>query len=185
MDWIVDWRGKDLADLDDHPPDLLPVLQCPTTWTELQAWMRRARLEGKHLALAYPQPIPEAPEVIWQRFVGLAKYLSRTQKTVTRSQLLEKLGMGDRTLQLAFQLLGDVGCQAQSTPFGFQLVWNLPNSLPSLPPSFPKRLEALLNWIQEERFRQQYFYAVPLPLIQRMAGEIRPSFTADTVETPH
>ena len=100
---LLDWRTPP-ARLPSRPA-ALQLRHCPRTWAELQAWFRRAQQEQVPLAIAYSPPTLTAPTELWQQLVGIAKYLSRTGKTATRQQLLEKLDLGDRPLQLGFRSL--------------------------------------------------------------------------------
>jgi putative exonuclease, RecJ-like len=82
------------------------VLQeCPTSWDELRSWFRQAQHNQQKLAIAYTLPPPVPPLQIWEQLIGIAKYLSRTSKPVTRQQLGQKLGISDTSLQLGLKTL--------------------------------------------------------------------------------
>ncbi|MDX2216136.1 MAG: single-stranded-DNA-specific exonuclease RecJ [Oculatellaceae cyanobacterium bins.114] len=162
---LLDWRhtpdpALKIAELATH--EILPLTHCPDSWDELQLWFRRAVREGRKLAIAYPAPSLEPPSEIWRRLVGIAKYLARTQQPVTRNQLLEKLGIGDRTLQLGFRSLQALGFEITSSESGFWMHWQThPAELNPL-----QGAEPFLAAIAEEQFRRRYFYEVPLPAIE-------------------
>ncbi|NJO43980.1 MAG: hypothetical protein HC865_26320, partial [Cyanobacteria bacterium RU_5_0] len=105
-----------------HLP-ILPIPSCPASWDEMQAWFRRAIQTGQNLAIAYPPPPTESPTDIWQHLVGIAKYLSRTGKMVTRAQLSETLGIGDRPLQIGFRTLKRFGFEVTSSEEGVHFTW--------------------------------------------------------------
>ncbi|OLP18177.1 single-stranded-DNA-specific exonuclease RecJ [Leptolyngbya sp. 'hensonii'] len=167
QDWILDWRSI----RGEPSPDILEVTQSPTSWADLQGWLRRARQSGKSLAIAYPPPREETPLQVWQRLVGIAKYLSRTEQTASRLQLYEKLGVSDRVLQLGFQILSAMGFQIRYQDGAFQVTRS--TLAPSAPDaSIPRHRERFLTTLQEEQFRQQYFYRVSIEVIRAMVGQM-------------
>ncbi len=56
--WILDYRGLLKAVVDLRGP--LVVRQCPSSWTDLQAWFRRAYQENRQLAIAFASPLSNA-----------------------------------------------------------------------------------------------------------------------------
>ncbi|MBD2056356.1 single-stranded-DNA-specific exonuclease RecJ [Oculatella sp. FACHB-28] len=168
--WILDWRqGKNLQglELDNNP---LQITHCPSSWTEMQFWFRRALQENRKLAIAYPPPSQQQPSQIWQQLVGIAKYLSRTGQTATRKQLHEKLGIGDRSLQIGFKCLKALGFEVTSSDQGFQITWQASQGASSDQQTTQVTAQ-FLSAVQEEQFRQQYFYEIPLPVIQSVAQQ--------------
>jgi len=165
-DWLLDWRTP-------HPPtaptkalkDVLKMDRLPSQWEDFYPWFRQAKQAGQMLAIAYPPP-PEEPAIeVWRQLVGIAKYLSRTGKTVRRAQLVEKLGVGDRTLQLGFQALHPLGFNITREDNALQFTTH-----PTIEENAPVKLQLFLEAIEEEHFRQRYFYAVPFSTIQAMAN---------------
>jgi single-stranded-DNA-specific exonuclease len=62
----------------------------------------------KYLTNPHSQPIDSA--IAWQTLVGIAKYLSRTDKKIKRSQLVNKLGIDvQNVLQIGFDDLKEYG----------------------------------------------------------------------------
>ena len=195
-DWILDWRGTQQPTMKQIPkqttkPEMLsePIMaitQCPSSWNDLYAWFRRAMQQGQSLALAYSPPTPESAGEIWQQLVGIAKYLSRTGKLVTRSQLQDKLGIGDRSLQAGFQTLKLLGFKVTSSDIGFHVSLQ-PTMQPTMQAAVSTTSDTALNdaitrfraIVQEEQFRRHYFYEVPLATIQYMAYQfnIRHAFS--------
>jgi single-stranded-DNA-specific exonuclease len=168
--WILDWRqGEALQQLEpeDHP---LRVTQCPSSWTEMQSWFRRALQENRKLAIAYPAPRPNTSLQVWQQLAGIAKYLSRTGQTATRKQLCEKLGIGDRSLQLGFKCLKIQGFEVTSSEQGFCISWQ-PVAAQATDQQMTEATAQFLSAVQEEQFRQQYFYQIPLAVIQAIAQQ--------------
>jgi single-stranded-DNA-specific exonuclease len=153
---LLDWRGKTLL---PASPGCLVLERCPTTWTELQAWLRRAQQLQQPIALAYPAPDLPAPSVVWQQLVGVAKYLSRTGQTASRSQLLEKLAISDRTLELGMQALTCLGFSVNSA--GYQLqVQHQPLVIPGI--ELAQAIGPFLDAVRADQFQRRYFYQVPL-----------------------
>jgi Single-stranded DNA-specific exonuclease len=131
IDWIVDWRNRNndeellaaSTNLESPMPidnlvynsekvdrqNSIVLKQCPASWDELRIWFRQAQHTQKKLAIAYTLPPPVAPQQICQQLIGIAKYLSRTKKPVTRQQLSQKLGISDTSLQLGFKTLTYLG----------------------------------------------------------------------------
>jgi single-stranded-DNA-specific exonuclease len=164
VDWLEDWReAKPECPM---PEGILPLTTCPRNWDDLRVWGRRARREGKRLALAYAPPTSTDPITLWQTLVGIAKYLSRTGKTATRQQWLGKLGVDDRTLQVGVQSLGQLGFAISSTPEGFQVTFAAPNRLTDT--AQQQAMDRFLQAVQEEQFRRRYFYHVPLRTLKAM-----------------
>jgi single-stranded-DNA-specific exonuclease len=170
-DWIVDWRSLESPQRQQTEESVLQLVECPSSWDELQVWFRRAVQEHRKLAIAYPPPSLEEPSEIWQQLVGLAKYLSRTKQAATRIQLLQKLGIGDRTLQLGFDSLKALGFDITSTPQGFLVTWSFEAGQMLHEQEAIAPIHRFLAAIQEEQFRRQYFYNVPLATIQAIAQQ--------------
>lgn len=173
VNWLLDWRPKTATSPDVAPPDPPPLCmtECPSSWDEFQAWFRRSLHENRPLAIAYAPPAIEPAPAIWQRLAGLAKYLSRTGAPISRTTLLSKLGIGDRTLQVGFQTLQAHGFEITSSEQGFEFRWpatSLPTPQDS-PIAIQHAIQQFLTAIQEEQFRRQYFVTVPFEFIQAMA----------------
>ncbi|MBW4468900.1 MAG: DHH family phosphoesterase [Stenomitos rutilans HA7619-LM2] len=190
--WILDWRGLNhtaggmgapqrrgdaeniqTSHPDPYTPTPTPLIlsRCPTSWAELQRWFRRAVQEQRSLAIAYAAPSRTTPHDIWQTLVGIAKYLSRTGQTATRTQLLDKLEIGDRALRLGFQSLAYLGFTLRYADNAFQVTWQEQMSHTSANAALVAAVEQFTIAINEEQFRRQYFYQVPLATIQAIAAQ--------------
>ncbi|MBF2027841.1 MAG: DHH family phosphoesterase [Oscillatoriales cyanobacterium C42_A2020_001] len=153
-------------------PSPLILSTPPASWTELQLWIRRAWQEQRPLAIAFSLPSTTPPMELWQQLVGIAKYLSRTGKLVTRQQLLDKLGIGDRALQAGCKSLVHLGFALKSLEHGIQI--QVVEGKP-LQPSHPVLMEAVRQFliaVREERFHRQYFAQLPLASIQAIAAQV-------------
>ncbi|MBF2000322.1 MAG: single-stranded-DNA-specific exonuclease RecJ [Synechococcales cyanobacterium M58_A2018_015] len=175
-DWILDGRGRLAANL---PSDagILQVTTCPRCWEELQAWCRRAAQTGQRLALAYGDPVQRSAAACWQQLVGIAKYLSRTQTVATRQQLLENLQISDVALQLGLESLSLLGFRCswleqpseQGTTLALQVIGQF---APVTDSALRSAMTQFIEVVQEEQFRQRYFYEVPLATIQDWAARL-------------
>ena len=163
---ILDWRNP-LLEKDSalSTQDLAVVIkECPTSWDDLRAWFRRSLHNQQPLALAWCKPDLKPPEQIWLTLVGIAKYLSRTNQTVTRVQLLEKLGISDQALLLGLRGLKYLGFKI--TRQDRMLVFTQDSIIE---PIAEAAVEKFLAAVREEQFQQQYFADVPLSTIEAMA----------------
>ncbi len=211
IDWILDWRSGnpeaellaaskklaspisaehrvDSSEIFDRPNCLI-LQKCPTSWDEMRIWLRKAQHKQQKLAIAYSLPPAVPPEQIWQQLIGIAKYLSRTQKPVTRQQLGHKLGISDTSLQLGFKTLTHLGFKVNYRDRAFYITRqaetenrgnNISKSLlASQSTQFStSNSRQLAHWtakflaaVSEEQFRRQYFCQVPLSTIQSIARE--------------
>ncbi|MBD1931368.1 MULTISPECIES: single-stranded-DNA-specific exonuclease RecJ [Cyanophyceae] len=173
LDWILDCREESLVCSTDVSPvslhsSVLPVRECPSSWDELQMWFRRAQQTNRKLAIAYHPPEPIPPDQIWLQLVGIAKYLSRTGETASDDQISQKLGISDRTLQLGLDALSHLGFFVKQLDWNFQISFHPEESSSSLAKN---AIEQFIAAVQEEQFRQKYFYQVPLSAIRAMATQ--------------
>ena len=210
IDWIVDWRNRNSDEellaantnfASQMPVDNTEVLdrensivlkECPASWDELRIWFRQAQHKQQQLAIAYTLPPPVPPQQICQQLIGIAKYLSRTNKPVTRQQLRQKLGISDTSLQLGFKALTYLGFKINYRDRAFHIARQpetahredatekIPKPLldsESIEFSEPNSLQAtrfaakFLAAVSEEQFRRKYFCEVPLSTIVSIARE--------------
>ncbi len=171
--WLLDWRDRAPPD-DSLIPAPLILRQCPSTWSEVQAWYRRAQQEQRPLAIAYSAPPPSQPQQTWTQLVGIAKYLNRTGHTATRQQLLDKLGIGDRALQLGCKTLTYFGFRLSYANNTFQFRWQAEHQTPITDTAFVTAIRQFFNAVNEEQFRRQYFAQVPLHTIQSVMAATAP-----------
>ena len=225
IDWIVDWRNRNndqellaastnlesprpIDNLVDNSEKVdrqnsIVLKQCPASWDELRIWFRQAQHTQKKLAIAYTLPPPVAPQQICQQLIGIAKYLSRTKKPVTRQQLSQKLGISDTSLQLGFKTLTYLGFKINYRDRAFHITRqpetpqqeDTPEQIPqplldsqsiqfSVPnsPIAARFAAQFLAAVSEEQFRRKYFCEVPLSTIQSIARET--VFQEDSTENP-
>ncbi|MEI2578370.1 single-stranded-DNA-specific exonuclease RecJ [Scytonema sp. PRP1] len=163
---ILDWRNP-LLEKDSalSTQDLALVIKdCPTSWDDLRGHLRRSLHNQQPLALAWSKPDPKPPEQIWFTLVGIAKYLSRTNQSVTRVQLLEKLRISDQALLLGLRGLKSLGFKISRQD---RMLVFTQHSI--IEPIAEAAVEKFLAAVREEQFQQQYFADVPLSTIEAMA----------------
>jgi single-stranded-DNA-specific exonuclease len=169
---ILDLRNQDNSAqtplIPSLPTSALILEHCPTNWDDLRAWLRRclnATVDNQQLAIAWSKPNHQSPKQIWQTLVGVAKYLSRTNQTVTRVKLLDKLGISDRTLFLGIKALKYYGFTVTREDRNLQITWNSNNVFET---KGDAAVTQFLAAIKEEQFQQNYFAEVPLSTIVAM-----------------
>nr|MDJ0518634.1 hypothetical protein [Trichodesmium sp. MO_231.B1] len=161
----------------ENEKDLIILTECPTSWNDLRIWFRRAINQQKKLAIAYSQPPIVPPLEIWQKLLGIAKYLSRTSQPVTRYQLLKKLNIGDPTLKLGFKLIQHFGFNVKYKDRSFYIIQNQTKNQKaswvenSLTETSSQTVQKFLAAVSEEQFRQKYFCEVPLKTIEAIASQ--------------
>ncbi|MEO1521774.1 MAG: hypothetical protein AAFU78_13505, partial [Cyanobacteria bacterium J06633_2] len=166
------------------------VSQCPATWRDFYEGIHKAQRQQTPLAIAFSPPIDQTPLQIWQRFVGIAKYLSRTQVAVSSEDLQETLSIGERSLQLGLSALSGVGfaisplnktliISSQSpASYGSEADTEIPDAL--------KHIQQFITAVAEEQFHQRFFHEVPTSTLQTAADEflttLRTAPESQTVE---
>jgi single-stranded-DNA-specific exonuclease len=146
------------------------ITECPASWDEIRAWIKKSYHLNQPLALAWSKPQNQPPHEVWYKLAGLAKYLARTQEPVTRIQLREKLGIGDQPLHLGLKALRHLGIK--STFNDRNLIFVESKKHQSNFVSAQSALEQFLAAVQEEQFQRAYFAEVPLSAVNAMAGRI-------------
>lgn len=161
---LLDWRSE-VPEV--QPESVLVMKSAPWSWAEFRVWQQRALNMGCPLALAFSSPIFLDGGQLWLRWVGLVKYLSRTGAVVSRSQLLQELGIGDRALQVGLRSISQVGFRVTLGAEGFQFSGD--GALYEA-----HYQEARASWgvaLQEEFFMARYFARVPMGVLEAIVGE--------------
>lgn len=145
-----------------HTTECVLVTQCPQSWDELSQWWQQAIRSHQPLALAYCCHGDVTATEIWQKLVGMAKYLSHTQKTVSEAQLLAKLPIANRQLlQVGLQTLTQMGWRVVEKSTGIQILGDGKSYTTN-----SAKMQPLQEAIAEIQFRRQYFQTVPVATIQ-------------------
>ena len=160
---VLDRRAQTVEEL----PDALVVTQCPTTWQELRPWFHQATQQQTPLVLAYDNPAPKSAMEIWKQLVGVAKYLARTETSVTMAELMTRLELGEASLRAGLAALDALGFRVRETE------WTEPTSTMTMSLMYDVTLAAttekqqlqlrlFVASLQEEQFQRKYFSDVPV-----------------------
>ncbi|GBF81271.1 single-stranded-DNA-specific exonuclease RecJ [Aphanothece sacrum] len=156
---LIDWRNHQYLPEENRDYQLLE--NCPANWNELQKKYQKTLKQKETLALAYSHQENLNPQQVCQQLIGIVKYLTRTQKNVTREQLKEELQLIDSTLELGLNLLKKIGFKTtkKKNQLSFTKVTPKNNN-------YKEELEIFYEAIEEEKFQRQYFCQVPLTTLQ-------------------
>ncbi|MDY7013970.1 MAG: single-stranded-DNA-specific exonuclease RecJ [Cyanobacteriota bacterium] len=161
---IADWRG--CSNRLEAIADSYVVLQdCPMSWNEVRRGVRSAIAQSRTLALAYPPPPSSSPEQVWLQLVGIAKHLSRTGETATLEQIEAKLGLSRPTVEGGLSALQELGFEVERDRDRLTLRW--PAEVLAVSES---AISSFLARVEEEQFKRQYFYQIPLETVRAMVG---------------
>lgn len=135
--------------------------QCPDSWGDIRREYQQAVQGDRSLVLAYTPDKSDDVSIVWQELIGIAKYLVRTQKQVTKLQIKTRLNLSDNAFFLGLKTLEKAGFKhkLQDKLYCFDFLENTINA------NLEDQIEYFLSIIQEENFQQQYFYRVPLSTI--------------------
>ncbi|BAU13180.1 single-stranded-DNA-specific exonuclease RecJ [Leptolyngbya sp. NIES-3755] len=160
LQWLLDWRTQRTEE------KAIELKTAPASWIEFQTWFRRAINQQLPLAIAYPQPTVIPATEIWQTLVGIAKYLSRTEKTATRQQFYDRLQIGDVALKAGIQALEQFGFHVTYENHCFKVTMSEVSH-----DKANTTIEQFLTAVREEQFYRQYFAQVPFSTIQAIASQ--------------
>lgn len=158
---LIDWRNQEKI-----PQEILvgkSLTNCPKSWSELQKAYQKSLKNKQNLILAYSFPNQINEQEIVKKLIGIAKYLSRTKKTITKQQLKDEFLLSDRTLELALNFLSSIGFAAQENNHQLQLIYQVPQKS-----NYQTAKKHLLDTLKEEYFQQQYFATLPLETLQEI-----------------
>lgn len=156
---LLDCRNQQI--LETINPDYNVLKSCPKTWNELHQIYRKSQQQETKLVLAYSSPENLNSQQVWQQLVGIAKYVSRTQESVTKQQLTEKLDISDRSLNLGLETLSHVGFTLSHKQDQLQFQW-----LGEVSNDVQQKINQFLEAIEEEQFQRQYFYQIPITILK-------------------
>ncbi|MEM7595592.1 MAG: single-stranded-DNA-specific exonuclease RecJ, partial [Cyanobacteria bacterium P01_A01_bin.83] len=162
---IIDRRfaSDKLADLSVPLAQVSLLQQCPDNWSTISQQYRQALHCDRSLILAYTPEQSPSPQTVWQQLVGIAKYLSRSQKEVTKSQIQTKLSLGETSFNLGLKALYLAGFDYEviNDLYYFSYRGNKTSS------ELQSAVDLFSRAIKEEKFKQNYFYRVPLATINQ------------------
>lgn len=158
---IIDYRREQITEKEKLTGII--VKKCPLSWYEIKQHYQQAKQLDQSLTLAYNETEKEAPEIIWQKLIGIAKYLSRTGEKTTLEKIKEKLNLSDRSVNLGLQALEKLGFQCYNQLNSLQITKDTD-------PSASKNLSLnqFIAVVREEQFQHEYFYHIPLTTVQNV-----------------
>jgi single-stranded-DNA-specific exonuclease len=164
--FIIDQRNQ--PELIIRNSELQILDKCPQSWQEIYQQYQNAIAHQHKLVLAYSYPNHLSPETTWQQLVGIIKYLIRTETTVPKTQIQEKIMLSDRTWELGLKAL-------QASGFEYQITNNnnyyFTYSNINLTSEGKEDLDNFIFAVEEEQFQRQYFTKVPLSVISNQLEE--------------
>lgn len=142
--------------------------QCPTTWGDIRQEYQRAINGDRSLVLAYTPDNRVDAIAVWRQLVGIAKYLARSTKQVSKAQIKDKLDLSDRTFCLGLEALEEAGFKYKLTDNLYQF-YGTAGAFQDMGPNSQSnsQINSFLSGIEEEKFQQEYFYQVPLSTINQ------------------
>jgi single-stranded-DNA-specific exonuclease len=155
---LIDSRNREI-DSSITQLNTLFLWECPRDWTQISRQYHQAILQNKKLVLAYSRPLQKSAQATWITLVGIAKYLARTQKTVPRQQLQNRLNLSYHTLEIGLKLLSQNGFKVKedNQNLSFILVAAHSNNF---------KIDRFLEAVALEAFLQQYFATVPVEILK-------------------
>ncbi|ELS04698.1 single-stranded-DNA-specific exonuclease RecJ [Xenococcus sp. PCC 7305] len=163
-DIIVDLRdsSSEGQDIQLNDLDFVVIDKCPMSWTEIHKQYHNAIANQKKLALNYRFPKSvTAPEILRQ-FITTIKDLAAKEEFITKAQLQNQLGLGDRSFALGLQVLKKVGFSwyQEQNNYQFKQEFVVSNI------EIDQDVKLFLLAVTEEHFQKEYFCHVPLSIIK-------------------
>lgn len=160
---LIDRRNQDINQIETQITDNHQVLdQCPINWQDLQTAYQQAIQEQEMLVLDYSS-FSEAGTEIFQKLIGIAKYFSRTELLIKVEKLKNQLGLSNKTLKLALEIL---------TELGFEIIHDHDdlkfNHISKTMPVLNLKMQLFLEAIAEEQFQRHYFCHAPIKTLKNM-----------------
>ncbi len=156
-------------DTTQFTPNTRVLTQCPSSWDELYRWLHAGGEEEQSIAIAFAPPNPTPPEQIWQQFVGIAKYLSRTGNLTTLDKICDRLGVSDRVLEIAVQALEKVGFDVVYRGDTLQIRPPASDAAIAIDAEAQHQILKAIAAIREDQFRRQYFAKISISALESVA----------------
>ncbi len=158
---IVDRRHHSMPPLSNS----IRLTVCPSDWTVLKLAYRRSVAVQQPLVLDYRLPTDND----FATFLGIAKHLVRTQKSISPQQWCDRLSISASTLQRGLEILRRLGFVVVTERNGLKV-----SRLSIEAPTTEVLTFAAEDWEQlvcRERFQQQYFMQVNLAVLQAFLSQ--------------
>ncbi|MDJ0660781.1 MAG: single-stranded-DNA-specific exonuclease RecJ [Crocosphaera sp.] len=158
---LIDYRNQDKTKEENLEVEQLN--RCPVSWDELQKSYYQSFNNQHNLALTYSYDVQFNPLEIIKKLIGIAKYIHRTQKRITKEQLKEKLLLSDRSLILALDFLEKIGflISEEEETLEIKKITQQSNDY-----HFSEKM--LLDTLKEEQFKRKYFTQIPVETLEKL-----------------
>jgi len=111
-----------------------------------------------------------SPEETWQRMLGLAKFLIRTQDSIAIDELTAKLGISRDVLALGLETLNSLGIDVDQVSSEDRALLHMRPSSKKAPPDQQRTaLYRFLTGAHEEQFQHQYGLGLAVPILKDAA----------------
>jgi single-stranded-DNA-specific exonuclease len=164
---ILDFRSG--LSLENIPllADIRWIHQCPRSWDELLLEYEAATIHHQTLALNYPAPQTRESLEIFQRLIGIAKFLNRTGQALALRDLQSKLGVTARSTRDGLNCLDAIGFEVTMIPIRqeFQVKLLDTEFLTGAELENIQEVQEFLAGVAEDLFVEQYFWQVPVELL--------------------
>ncbi|MGK7886696.1 MAG: single-stranded-DNA-specific exonuclease RecJ [Crocosphaera sp.] len=158
---LIDYRNQE--ELTEIDREVEQLNTCPISWHKLQKKYQESCKNQHDLALTYAYEQQFNPSEIIKKLIGIAKYINRTQKTITKEQLKEKLLLSNRTLNLALELLEKIGFVISETPENIEI-----KEITYQSEDYYISQRIFLDTLKEEHFKRKYFTQIPIETLQKL-----------------
>lgn len=159
---IIDNRQQQLS-IKENKSSLNIIKKCPHGWQDLKISYQKALNNNQKLVLAYQSQKDHYPQEIWQKLVGITKYLANSNESISQEQLTSMLKLNDQTLFLGLKTLEKLGIKYQLKDAN--LSFNVSN-LDVDKVEAEKNIYLFFKAIKEQKFKENYFEKVPLSAIE-------------------
>jgi single-stranded-DNA-specific exonuclease len=166
---ILDFRSGISLETIPLLDDIRWVCKCPRSWDELLSEYEAAGNQRQKLALSYPAPQTQEALQVLQKLIGIAKYLGRTGQTFLLQNLQNKLGVTARSTRHGLDCLDAIGFEVTMLPISQEFKIQLTDP-PGIPLSDIPALQVFLTGVAEDLFIEQYFWQVPVHLLQSIGA---------------
>jgi single-stranded-DNA-specific exonuclease len=161
------------------------VRQCPRSWDELLLEYEAATINHQKLALTYQAPQTRESLEIFQRLIGIAKFLARTGQALALKDLQSKLGVTARSTRDALDCLDEIGFEVTMLPIHQEFQVKLLDApfLTGVELENIEIVQQFLTGVAEDLFVEQYFWQVPVELL-RSIGATHHGGLSNSEDTP-
>ncbi|WP_107667304.1 single-stranded-DNA-specific exonuclease RecJ [Cyanothece sp. BG0011] len=158
---LIDYRNQ--TESKEINLEVETLNSCPVSWNELYKQYQKSINNKHNLALNYSYKEQCDPSEIIKQLIGIAKYINRTQKTITKEQLKEKLLLSDRTLKLGLDFLGKIGFLISEDQETIQI-----KNITHQSENYHLSQKQFLDTLKEEHFKRKYFTQIPVETLQKL-----------------